>query len=459
MCASDVPAVRRRNSGASRMSKGSMANLNEAPARDGLLKHSQERSEHWTLDGVQYDLRDFAARHPGGSHAIWTAKGLDVTALFLSYHPPEFAAKLRSYIVDSNAKKAPPLPQPDPLLADLRRRVSVAFGGVPVHHIKCPMWGWAVNLVLLCVYALLLHSWANSPTLTNASAFGAWGFICAGFLQHEGCHNALSRSYWVNSLGRWLLIPWADVAEWFEEHVILHHPFTNTAHDPNFQMQSGVVRHHPNDTWQPAHKWQILSILAYTPLVSILYSITGGTLMRALNLRSGVGLPSESRLYLLLAPLFFGLHYHAHGSVLLTLSPFFSFGVFFVWFTQLSHIQADCIGLDPLEALDHKKFVVQQMATTLDYSHGDWVATLTSIWLNYQTAHHLLPSVSHYNFADARFIKAFNEWKRDHNLERHWHYEQSFFRVLGSHLTWLYALGKPGCKGAPSPRHANAKAA
>ena len=60
---------------------------------------------------------------------------------------------------------------------------------------------------------------------------GFMGFICAGFLQHEGSHNALSHRQWVNTLGRYAIMPWADPAEWFRAHVATHHPYTNTVLD------------------------------------------------------------------------------------------------------------------------------------------------------------------------------------------------------------------------------------
>jgi Cytochrome b5-like Heme/Steroid binding domain len=41
----------------------------------------------WTIHGVEYDMRDFVSRHPGGEQAILLGQGRDCTALFESYHP------------------------------------------------------------------------------------------------------------------------------------------------------------------------------------------------------------------------------------------------------------------------------------------------------------------------------------------------------------------------------------
>jgi fatty acid desaturase len=84
------------------------------------------------------------------------------------------------------------------------------------------------------------------------------------------------------------------------------------------------------------------------------------------------------------------------------------------------------------------------MATTLDYSHGNVPVTMLSIWLNYQTAHHLLPGVSHYHFATRTFSDAFDAWQQANGLTRHYHYEQSFVTVFARHLRWLSVLaGQP----------------
>ena len=279
----------------------------------------------WTLGDRQYDLNEFAAVHPGGAHAIHLAEGLDCTALFLSYHPAEFVRRLQQYAVDSaspntvHGDTAKPL-KADPLLVDLRQRVTRAMG--PIRDLKTPAWGWAVNALTVAVYALTIYAWAVAPCVTYAMACGFMGFICAGFLQHEGSHNALSHRQWINTLGRYMIMPWADPAEWFRAHVATHHPYTNTALDPDFQHADPLVRHHPESTWQWTHRTMLAVLVAYGPLLPFFYSIdgraAGSSLRRAIKPTLTDPSAWESRLYLVLTPSIVYAHYAVHHHAALT---------------------------------------------------------------------------------------------------------------------------------------------
>lgn len=39
-----------------------------------------------TIDGVEYDLTEFLASHPGGADLLMLAMGRDATVMFYSYH-------------------------------------------------------------------------------------------------------------------------------------------------------------------------------------------------------------------------------------------------------------------------------------------------------------------------------------------------------------------------------------
>ena len=225
---------------------------------DGGTRPISKRAERrlWTLGGQRYDLRGFASEHPGGEHAIWSALDLDdATLLFLSYHPPASAAKLQPFLVPSASADSAPrgkvvLPRRDPLLDDLHARVGAAFGK-PVHHLKCPPWGWLVNFVLGALYAAACYRWATMPTVLSALSFGTLGFVFAGFIAHEGSHHALSRRHWLNQAGRYLLLPWADVAVWFQRHAAAgpprdsHASLTCISSPPSAPPPAHAVRKRP----------------------------------------------------------------------------------------------------------------------------------------------------------------------------------------------------------------------
>ena len=91
-------------------------------------------------------------------------------------------------------------------------------------------------------------------------------------------------------------------------------------------------------------------------------------------------------------------HYTLHGSVLLALLPHMAFGTFFSAITQLNHIQEEATPAVLLDAPLPKSFVAAQCAACLDSAHDSLAFSIATIFLNFQTCHHLLPGVSHHHF-------------------------------------------------------------
>ena len=104
----------------------------------------------------------------------------------------------------------------------------------------------------------------------------------------------------------------------------------------------------------------------------------------------------------------FGSHAYLHTALevtccfpLRTMLPLFAFGACFVFVTQLSHVQHVAVPSGPLLTTPPAaSFVRHQVRTCVDYSHGLWSLPVCalSIFLNYQTYHHLLPGISHFHF-------------------------------------------------------------
>jgi Cytochrome b5-like Heme/Steroid binding domain len=78
-----VVATSRKQSGATPSPHEEPSNEIQSPANPPPAAAEQL----WTIHGVEYDLRDFVSRHPGGEQAILLGQGRDCTALFESYHP------------------------------------------------------------------------------------------------------------------------------------------------------------------------------------------------------------------------------------------------------------------------------------------------------------------------------------------------------------------------------------
>lgn len=377
----------------------------------------------WKLDGEFYDFSEFAPIHPGGPWMVPLSEGHDVTHLFFSYHDPMAIRKLAKYKIPRDAlarasedfydrptrhelwsssadTPAPPRdyhPRADPRLAECRKTLEKATGR-RMRELKPPVWGWCYYLLLGALYAAAGVRWSTAPSFLSAVLFGLLGWVFAGFLQHEGSHAALSRNAWVNFAGRCAIIPWGNPRDWFIRHTVQHHPYCNTRMDPDFQTEESLVRHHPDVPWSKLHSIQAWTVHFFAPLITFVYS--PDATVKSLWLRSPRW--GESVLYLLGVIAIFGGHFAVHRDVFLMLLPHFSFGFSFLTVTQWSHLQEECVTAVLLDAPPGEDFLGHQSRTCLDYAHGRFVTTVCSIWLNYQTYHHLFPGVSHFHFFNPR---------------------------------------------------------
>ena len=168
-------------------------------------------------------------------------------------------------------------------------------------------------------------------------SFGMFGFFF-GLIQHEASHSALSSKPWINYVFRYALIPWACPKLWYQKHSIKHHQYTNTILDEDFNSDNYFVRHHLHSRWRYIHKFQIITITLYSFIITFFFSI---------------GYISIIQLFLV------SLHYYIHSDFLRSLEPFMLFGITFIFFSQLNHIQIrttpKTIMKQPKNFVEHQK--------------------------------------------------------------------------------------------------------
>ena len=255
----------------------------------------------WQINGQLYDLRAFAASHPGGAWQIELSAGWDVTNLVQSYHDltPAFFKRIKPYAVGTTEGRttnsvtlkenvassesraasfrkefhtyptAPPQDECvafDPLVVDCRQclrdavsSLSSSVGGADLRYLKANWVACAFYTIFGFAYAYSGYLWYSCPSLSSAASFGLFAWIFTGLAQHEGSHSALSRSPTINFFARMTLIPWGNPRTWFIKHTVSHHQFTNTCMDQDVQ-KSWFLRHHEDIPWTPYHIGQVLTI-------------------------------------------------------------------------------------------------------------------------------------------------------------------------------------------------------
>jgi linoleoyl-CoA desaturase len=374
----------------------------------------------WTFDGNHYDLSTLAEHHPGGSHMITESIGHDITYMVQTGHhwnKSQAIRRLRPYKHNPSSIGASstisPIMSWDQSLSSIQR--SLKLYGIDVIHDKTTPIGVCYYVTMGLVYLFTWWWWLVGPSYFVSCFLGCLAWCWAGFVQHEGSHGSLSKHQWINWIARYAIVPWAHPGTWYIRHVVKHHQFTNTRLDMDIQTQAYLpVRHHQDVSWNIMHLFQVLTI-----------SIGGFLLSFGFSPVSYVPIVQALLIY---------IHYTVYGSLLLSLLPFLIFGCLFSFFTQLNHIQSHCF---PSRLQDYPKdFVNHQIQSSVDYAHDSRLLSCLSMFLNYQTYHHLFPLMSHFQLMCHK--KTIDQVLQNHRLFVH---TRSFRSVVGTYYTYLYQLG------------------
>ena len=191
-----------------------------------------------------YNVADFISKHPGGTNVFANLRPLtDITPMIYTYHKDaslifdvlkkydisENNMSLVTYKSDYNYDKYKELKT---LVYDEIRRK-----GLPLY------WSTAEILYNMGGFAAYLGIWAYCFRLAAHNPVSAWWFVllatinighCA-LLFHETSHYTGFKNQQLNTLVSHLAVaPVLTTAEWKWDHNYLHHGFTNTVADPDF---------------------------------------------------------------------------------------------------------------------------------------------------------------------------------------------------------------------------------
>jgi hypothetical protein len=235
----------------------------------------------WIVDGVSYDLREWAHQHPGGAHWLMESIGRDITANFHTYHrDPErlraILAKYRiedvperevlpkmgvpSFLVPADFDAVRDLPKfdfhyPDGLLGSIRQSVNDSLPKKRLEHYD-RLFDAVTGLIAIAHIAVLaaLVAGAIAPAaavvgmvLTRTSLAGAGHYYLhrkkptPGRGGKPGIRSWLSASspglFDFNYIGTFLVGS--------DGHVLLHHAHLGYGADVKRAFLAGMLRLHP----------------------------------------------------------------------------------------------------------------------------------------------------------------------------------------------------------------------
>lgn len=441
------------------------------------------------IDGVWYDLEDYANKHQGGRWLLEYARGRDVTTIFHAIHMhgetkaksalsrlptldsshirlPTRAGLSRSqlereqalqgpYVVAVDEKVVREAPKIDSALRrDLQSMVRRRFP--TIGSMKATPKHWFRTAVAAVFCATCWMGWLHgNPLAILTLPLAHW--LLAAHTVHEATHGALSSNPSVNFLAQFTAHPILfNVYVWIPQHILSHHQYTNDPqHDVDVHHFAGarLAREQApystsssyfNEGWTFVWKGCLatLGTCILQPLRTLLEKPTPNF---DVNMTPIPAVVSKRTLLLSMLPSFFVLCYPILAGIAGVMSPLQSLfaeiwpwiGMSMIWtcMTQPSHVQEST----QWNETDDNCWTAQQIGTSLDYSVGNPVLTWATAGLNNQGLHHAMPTISSAHFAD--LYSEYESICRKHGIEP----RQS--RDLGSAcrecLEYVFALNQP----------------
>lgn len=326
-----------------------------------------------------YNVAEFVNKHPGGSNVFSNLKShTDITPMIYSYHkdPSLIFDVLSKYDISANDTSLI-MYKTDYKYEKYKELKALVYNeirskGLPLY------WSTAETLYNMGGFAAYLWIWIYCIRLASYNSISAWWFVllatinighCA-LIFHETSHYMGFKNQRLNTLVSHIAVaPVLTTEEWKWDHNYLHHGFTNTSFDADFNGHQLIFRHSMEHPHYFQHQFQHLY---------------AGALMCIGGFSGQIDSIKRKRWNLLLFVFilyWFGL-YNTFVFYLLT-------GFLFLTTAQLSHIQPECVRCDTNDFLEN------QVTSTMNYKTDNIVARYLCFGLDIQIEHHLFPNISH----------------------------------------------------------------
>jgi linoleoyl-CoA desaturase len=306
--------------------------------------------------------------------------------------------------------------------------------------------GFAASYVLLVFVA---ETWVQASLLAVLLGLFTAGIGCN--IQHDGGHQAYSRSRWVNALMAMTLeLLGGSTYLWRWKHGVFHHAHVNiTGHDTDIDL-GPLARLTPHQRRRDFHRWQHLYLWVFYGLLVIKWQLIGD-FRKIITGRMGgrpfprprgwdlAGFVAGKVLFFALA---FGipLHFHSVGAVLggYALTGLVA-GILLSLVFQVAHCVEEVAFPLPdagTGRIEHG-WALHQAEASANFARGSRLITWLVGGLNFQIEHHLFPRISHVNYPALSTLV--EETCREFGVR--YTAFTSFRAGLVSHYRWLRRMG------------------
>lgn len=431
-----------------------------------VAQHNTESSCWVYIGNAVYDITPWLEKHPGGKEILLLTAGRDISDLFVTYHPfTDTAAQViaKYQIGEITSTEFPQFAPDRGFYRECRQVVGEYFRKNKLDH-KDPRPG-LIRLAFFFLgaalsYAVMCRGDAYSwiVRLVAAVVFGCCQALPLLHTMHDASHLAIgSTPRWWRTIGR-LCMDWfagASIYSWYNQHTIGHHVYTNImGADPDVPVkEDGDIRRiTPFQKWTGFYKFQHIYLMVLYGVLGLKFRVQDvtDTIVDQTNGAIRVNQQSSADLFMqfitkttwfmwrIVLPLFV---FNVSWSTFLTMFfvAEFTTGYFLAFNFQVSHVSPAAVWPDIQQPLSDE-WAINQMHTSIDYAHGDRLVTLFSGALNYQSIHHLFPSVSQYHYpAIAPLVKGVCD---KHGVR--YNYLPTFRAAFSAHVKYLKDMGAQG---------------
>ena len=372
-----------------------------------------------------YDLTDFVKIHPGGTDMFNSLKtNTNITPMIYAYHknPTAILTILPKYEIpltegtiieyDTNFTYEK--------YCDLKKLVYAE-----IQEKKIPLY-WSNDEIAYNASMMALYIGLGGYSFYNAAGLSVWwmilfAFFTIGFIAlvfHETSHYTGFKNQRINTfISNYIALIFQSSTEWKSRHNFLHHCFTNTDYDADFDLHQLILRHSPSHQLYFHHQFQYL--YAYP-----LFMLNGYSKSFILNAQDN---------YLNLAGVLL-LHYWF--GIINALILIGSVGLVSTFISNLSHIQPDCIQVNNENKND---FLFNQVTSSMNYKTENKLVRFICFGLDIQIEHHLFPNLPHSSLRQIQHIvRNYCDKNAIPYIER-----PSIFPSIYSYIRYLYTMGNP----------------
>ena len=428
---------------------------------DELRQHKNADSLWVAVKGKVYDVTDFVPKHPGGKYVLQMSGGQDITYLMETSHP--FVTTpwkiLESYLI-GEVESFVTYNEDEPFWTEMKQKAKQYFeetGKDP----KYALPSFLVFLGFLALYFVSFYLFCTGSLLA-AIVFGASRSLFGIHTMHACSHYAITHKPWVWKWGDWFVFDilmgsshWA----WDYQHVIGHHQHTNVFQaDPDLpsEVEGDIRRVVPYQVGKFMYKFQAFYLPFLYTLLVFKVRFFDLQILLGLTKNGPIEMNQTPKNYILFVftKMFF-IFYQFYIPLVVFDMEIYHFlklyvamelmsGAWLAYFFQVNHISENVLytgRFDP-KSVAAKEWAALQIEGSVDYGHDSfkWLHMLVSGTLNYQTVHHLFPSVAPHHYpAIAVMVK---DLCKKYNVKYQHH--SNYFVAAYYHLKETHRMGQIG---------------